>query len=87
MTRDLTIYSFFERIKQARDESKHDNSHVINNVYSGSACNTIKNHIGKKIYKKESEEANPLLIKELEHVSKLILIYLLRKKENYSYLF
>lgn len=87
MTRDLTLYSFFERIKQARDESKHDNSHVINNVYSGSACNTIKNHIGKKIYKKESEEANPLLIKELEHVSKLILIYLLRKKENYSYLF
>lgn len=73
MTRNLILYSFFERIKQARDESKHDNSHVINNVYSGSACNTIKNHIGKKIYKKESEEANPLLIKELEHVSKLIL--------------
>lgn len=73
MMRDLILYSFFERIKQARDESKHDNSHVINNVYSGSACNTIKNHIGKKIYKKESEEANPLLIKELEHVSKLIL--------------
>lgn len=64
-----SIVTMSMRIKQARDESKHDNSHVINNVYSGSACNTIKNHIGKKIYKKESEEANPLLIKELEHIS------------------
>ncbi|XP_068973670.1 uncharacterized protein [Bombus flavifrons] len=55
------------RIKQAPDESKHDNSHATNNVHSGTACNTIKNHITKKISKKESEEANPLLVKELEY--------------------
>ncbi|KOC60126.1 Monocarboxylate transporter 14 [Habropoda laboriosa] len=58
---------FEKRIKQAHDEPKHEDSHTTNNVHSGSACNTIKNHIAKKISKKESEEANPLLAKELEH--------------------
>lgn len=67
------LFVLIERIKQAPDESKHDNSHATNNVHSGSACNTIKNHITKKISKKELEEANPLLIKELEcTVSKTI---------------
>lgn len=66
-----------ERIKQAPDEPKHDNSHATNNIHSGSACNTIKNHIAKKMSKKESEEVNPLLTKELEHtVSKFQSMYI-----------
>ncbi|KOX77337.1 Monocarboxylate transporter 12 [Melipona quadrifasciata] len=62
-----SVVTMSMRIKQAPDEPKHDNSYATNNIHSGSACNTIKNHIAKKISKKESEEVNPLLTKELEH--------------------
>ncbi|CAK9803640.1 Monocarboxylate transporter 14 [Anthophora plagiata] len=63
-----SVVTMSMRIKQAHDEPKYEDSHVTNNVHSGSACNTIKNHLAKKISKKESEEANPLLAKELEHM-------------------
>ena len=64
---DDIMFISIERIKQAPDEPKHDNSYATNNIHSGSACNTIKSHIARKISKKESEEVNPLLTKELEH--------------------
>ncbi|XP_043529216.1 uncharacterized protein LOC122538839 [Frieseomelitta varia] len=62
-----SVVTMSMRIKQAPDEPKHDNSYATNNIHSGPACNTIKNHIARKITKKESEEVNPLLTKELEH--------------------
>ncbi|XP_043261763.1 uncharacterized protein LOC122402765 isoform X1 [Colletes gigas] len=55
------------RIKQANDEPKVDDSQVASNVHSGSVSGPIKNHVTRKISKKESEEANPLLGKEFEH--------------------
>lgn len=55
------------RIKQANDEPKAEDTHAAHNVHSGSASSSVKNHATKKISKKESEEANPLLTKELEH--------------------
>lgn len=68
----LIAFVLIERLKQANDGPKGEDSHATNNCHSGSACNSIKNHITKKIARKESEEANPLLTKELEHtVSKL----------------
>ncbi|CAL7936139.1 unnamed protein product [Xylocopa violacea] len=52
-----SVVTMSMRIKQAHDEPKHEDSRV---------ANTIKNHITRKISRKESEEANPLLVKELE---------------------
>ncbi|XP_017892522.1 uncharacterized protein LOC108632440 [Ceratina calcarata] len=60
-----SVVTMSMRIKQAHDE-KHEDSHVANNVHSG---NPLKNHITKKMSKKESEEANPLLSKEVEYAN------------------
>ncbi|XP_076664061.1 uncharacterized protein LOC143366675 isoform X2 [Andrena cerasifolii] len=62
-----SVVTMSMRIKQANDEPKAEDTHAANNVHSGSASSSVKNHVTKKISKKESEEANPLLTKELEH--------------------
>ncbi|XP_029032211.2 uncharacterized protein LOC114871012 [Osmia bicornis bicornis] len=64
-----SVVTMSMRLKQANDGPKGEDSHATNNCHSGSACNSIKNHITKKIVRKESEEANPLLTKELEHTT------------------
>nr|XP_012137804.1 PREDICTED: uncharacterized protein LOC100881636 [Megachile rotundata]XP_012137805.1 PREDICTED: uncharacterized protein LOC100881636 [Megachile rotundata] len=64
-----SVVTMSMRIKQATDGPKSEDTHVTNNVHPGSTCNSIKNHITKKMSKKESEEANPLLTKEQEHTT------------------
>ncbi|KZC11585.1 Monocarboxylate transporter 14 [Dufourea novaeangliae] len=65
----MCVVTMSMRIKQANDEPKCDNTHATNHVHLGPASGSAKNHITKKISKKESEEANPLLAKELEHTT------------------
>ncbi|XP_076248340.1 uncharacterized protein LOC143188143 isoform X2 [Calliopsis andreniformis] len=62
-----SVVTMSMRIKQANNEPKVENSHATNNVQSRS--NSVKNHANKKLIKKDSEETNPLLTKELETMS------------------
>nr|XP_031846275.1 uncharacterized protein LOC116432917 [Nomia melanderi] len=62
-----SVVTMSMRITQANDEPKCDDLHTTNHVHVGSVSGTVKNHTTRKISKKESEEANPLLTKELEH--------------------
>ncbi|XP_078034526.1 uncharacterized protein LOC144468725 isoform X1 [Augochlora pura] len=63
-----SIVTMSMRIKQASDEPKCDDTNTANHVQIGPVSSSVKNHVTKKISKKESEEANPLLTKELENV-------------------
>ncbi|XP_076659006.1 uncharacterized protein LOC143362593 [Halictus rubicundus] len=63
-----SVVTMSMRIKQASDEPKCDDSTAANHVQTGPVSGPVKSHVAKKTSKKESEEANPLLAKELENV-------------------
>ncbi|XP_054006495.1 uncharacterized protein LOC128891201 [Hylaeus anthracinus] len=64
-----SVVTMSMRIKQANDEPKVEDLQLASNVHSGSAFDSTKANVTRKISKKESEEANPLLDKEFEHAA------------------